>query len=94
MGVQPTPKQASNIRQRVARTKEPVDFAEAWTDNFVSNKFGAATTRWEKLQDRVKRGVGNPCPLLLVGLPASFVVFDQAKVETLEDDPDGVRSDR
>jgi hypothetical protein len=25
--------------------------------------------------DRVTRGVGNPCPLLLIGLPASIVAF-------------------
>lgn len=80
-GVVPTPKQRANILKRVSRDKEPVPFADAWTDNFVSNKFGQATTHWEKLIHRVKRGVGNPCPLLLIGLPASIVVFDKAKVD-------------
>lgn len=80
-GVVPTPKQRANILKRVNRSKDPVPFAEAWTDNFVSNKFGQATTHWEKLIHRVERGVGNPCPLLLIGLPASIVVFDEAKVE-------------
>jgi Restriction endonuclease BglII len=88
VGVTPTPKQAKNIRQRVERAREPVGFADAWTDNFVSNKFGAATTHWEKLQARVERGVGNPCPLLLIGLPASIVVFDEAAVEQLDEEPD------
>ncbi len=87
-GITPTPKQLLNIKQRVERAREPVDFTRAWTDNFVSNKFGAATTHWEKLQSRVARGVGNPCPLLLIGLPASIVVFDDARVEPLEDEPD------
>ena len=27
--------------------------------------------------DRVDRGVGNPCPLLLIGLPDSIVTFEQ-----------------
>ena len=27
------------------------------------------------LMDRVTRGVGNPCPLVLIGLPASIVHF-------------------
>lgn len=85
-GVTPTPKQVRSIQQRVSRPKEPVAFADAWTDNFVANKFGAATTHWEKLQARVARGVGNPCPLLLIGLPASIVVFDEARVEQLDDD--------
>ena len=43
---------------------------------------------WDKLMHRVKRGVGNPCPLLLIGLPAAIVVFDEAKVDQLsESDP-------
>jgi len=94
LGVLPTPKQIRNIRQRVEREQDPVDFADAWTDNFVSNKFGAATTHWEKLQARVARGVGNPCPLLLIGLPASIVVFDNARVEPLDEDSDDLKADR
>ncbi len=86
-GIMPTPKQIHQIRQRVERTREPVSFADAWTDNFVSNKFGAATTHWDKLQARVTRGVGNPCPLLHIGLPASIVMFDDAVVEQLDDEP-------
>lgn len=84
-GIFPTPKQCANILKRVNREKEPVPFADAWTDNFVSNKFGQATTHWAKLIHRVERGVGNPCPLLLIGLPASIVVFDDAKVDQVED---------
>ena len=92
LGVTPTPKQVRNIKQRVERARDPVDFGDAWTDNFVSNKFGAATTHWEKLQARVARGVGNPCPLLHVGLPASIVVFDSAQVEQLDEELDSPMS--
>lgn len=84
-GVTPTPKQKTSIQARVDRG---VPFAEAWTDNFVSNKFGAATTHWEKLQARVTRGVGNPCPLLNIGLPASIVVFDPGPVEQIDEEPE------
>lgn len=91
-GIVPTPKQRANILKRVERTANPVDFADAWTDNFVSNKFGQATTHWDKLQHRVKRGVGNPCPLLLIGLPSSMVVFDQAKVEQQSEDDLGAEA--
>lgn len=87
-GITPTPKQLKNIRTRVERARDPVALADAWTDNFVSNKFGQATTHWDKLQARVSRGVGNPCPLLLIGLPAEVVVFDAAVVEQLEDEPE------
>jgi Restriction endonuclease BglII len=86
VGVTPTPKQRKNIAKRVERTKDPIPFAVAWTDNFVSNKFGQATTHWIKLMDRVGRGVGSPCPLLLIGLPASIVVVDDAQVEAFDDD--------
>jgi Restriction endonuclease BglII len=87
-GVTPTPKQVNSIRTRAERDRDPVRFADAWTNNFVSNKFGAATTHWEKLQARVARGVGNPCPLLHIGLPASIVIFDAAVVEPLEAEPE------
>lgn len=85
-GCVPTPKQRANVLKRVGRDKEPIPFADAWTDNFVSNKYGQATTHWDKLIHRVRRGVGNPCPLLLIGLPASMIRFDAATVDTLEDD--------
>lgn len=48
-------------------------FVDAWLDLFLSDKFGKATTHWAKLDDRVKRGVGNPCPLLLIGIPESVL---------------------
>lgn len=63
-------------RQRDAVQKlidQQIPFAEAFSKHFVSDKFGAATTHWQKLKDRIDRGVGNPCPLLLIGLPASIV---------------------
>lgn len=71
---------------RTARQKKEVDkriknagvsFEEAWATHFVSDKYGAATTHWAKLEDRVHRGVGNPCPLVLIGLPAGIVTFDE-----------------
>tara|TARA_R110002033_G_scaffold29586_29_gene66233 strand:+ start:874 stop:1614 length:741 start_codon:yes stop_codon:yes gene_type:complete len=48
-------------------------FVEAWAKKFVSDKYGVATTHWSKLIDRISRGVGNPCPLVLIGLPASII---------------------
>lgn len=85
-GYTPTPKQKANVLKRVNREKDPIPFQSAWTDNFVSNKYGQATTHWTKLEDRVDRGVGNPCPLLLIGLPKSIVRFDTALVEELEEE--------
>lgn len=66
-GVQPT------VRQEKAVLNAGGVFADEWAKVFVRDKFGAATTHWAKLQDRIKRGVGNPCPLLLVGIPAAVI---------------------
>jgi hypothetical protein len=92
-GVTPTPKQRANILRRVDRNKDPISFSEAWVDNFVSNKFGQATTHWDKLLHRVERGVGNPCPLLLIGLPSTIVVFDDSQVDQLFDEDQGGEED-
>lgn len=81
IGLNPTRRQVRDVMKRVTRVRNPVPFRDAWVDHFVSDKFGAATTHWNKLQDRVKRGVGNPCPLLLVGLPASIVTFGESQAE-------------
>jgi hypothetical protein len=37
-----------------------------------------------KLEDRVQRGVGNPCPLVLIGLPDSIVTFHEGKAALVE----------
>jgi hypothetical protein len=76
IGLNPTPRQRRLVTERVGRTKNPFEFAVAWTDSFVSDKYGEATTHWRKLIDRITRGVGNPCPLLLIGLPDSVVRFE------------------
>ncbi|QQA43768.1 BglII/BstYI family type II restriction endonuclease [Pelagovum pacificum] len=65
-----TAAQRRNVATQVARG---VPFGEAFSRNFVTSKFGIATTHWAKLEDRVRRGVGNPCPLLLIGLPESIL---------------------
>jgi len=62
-------------RDLIAHAAEQHGFAEGWARKFVADKFGEATTHWRKLEDRVRRGVGNPCPLLLIGLPLEMVIF-------------------
>ncbi len=74
-GYSPTARQKKAISDLVLRGNNPLDFREAFTRKFVSDKFGEATTHWRKLEDRVQRGVGNPCPLLLIGLPDTIVTF-------------------
>jgi Restriction endonuclease BglII len=70
--VNPTARQRRGVEERVKRGAQ---FAEVWSAAFVGDKFGESTTHWRKLQDRVQRGVGNPCPLLLIGLPAEIITF-------------------
>jgi hypothetical protein len=83
-GYEPTPRQRREITKRTARTRSPLSFCEAFVAQFVSDKFGEATTHWRKLEDRVRRGVGNPCPLVLLGLPASIVTFEEDEATVRE----------
>ena len=63
----PTPLQRGMVRA------EGDGFVEEWSRRFVQDKFGSATTHWNKLIERIDRGVGNPCPLVLIGIPASSI---------------------
>jgi hypothetical protein len=70
-GVEPTRRQRGLVEKMVANGQA---FALAWARVFVSDKFGEATTHWDKLDVRVRRGVGNPCPLLLIGIPEQVLI--------------------
>ena len=75
----PTPRQVASFSTRM---KGGICFEEAWAKLFVADKFGEATTHWRKLEDRVKRGVGNPCPLLLLGIPGSVVQVPPIEIKS------------
>ena len=60
-------------RQRGMVGAVGADFVNEWARHFVQDKFGSSTTHWNKLQERIERGVGNPCPLLLIGIPAASI---------------------
>ena len=51
-------------------------FEEAFSNQFVSDKFGESTTHWKKLQEKVHRGAGGSCPLVLVGWPKGIIEED------------------
>ena len=70
--INPTPRQIAIVEKKA---RAGGDFAEAWASAFCADKFGQATTHWRKLEDRVRRGVGNPCPLLLIGIPIGAIDF-------------------
>ncbi len=70
-GVDPTRRQQRIVNQRI---QSGATFQAAWADAFCADKYGQATTHWRKLEDRISRGVGNPCPLLLIGIRESVVV--------------------
>jgi hypothetical protein len=80
-GYDPTTRQRAAILKRMeaTRTRGELTFREVFVSKFVADKFGEATTHWRKLEDRVHRGVGNPCPLVLIGLPDSIVTFGEAE---------------
>lgn len=80
-GYDPTARQRAAIAKRMQATKTrgEMSFREVFVNKFVADKFGEATTHWRKLEDRVHRGVGNPCPLVLIGLPDSIVTFGESE---------------
>jgi hypothetical protein len=91
VGIDRAKRQKNDISRRVTRG---ATFGDAWASSFCQDKYGAATTHWRKLEDRVHRGVGNPCPLLLIGLPSSIVtVGENLSVEAIaEGDENAIAS--
>jgi hypothetical protein len=88
-GYNPTRRQRKAIEDRMARSTAGNRLRDAFVPVFVADKFGEATTHWAKLEHRIARGVGNPCPLVLVGLPDTIVTFHEghaalAEVEAAE----------
>lgn len=70
-GMKPrTGRQRDAVARQIAEGRS---FADAFSRSFVADKFGPSTTHWQKLRDRIARGVGSPCPLLLIGLPPGAV---------------------
>ena len=87
LGLSPTRRQHEDVERRM---RSGISFGEAWARSFVQDKYGAAMTHWRKLEDRVRRGVGNPCPLLLVGLPSSVITFgENLDVEAIAEGEEG-----
>ena len=64
-------------RQRRMVRAEGDEFIKTWAPRFVQDKFGSATTHWNKLRERIERGVGNTCPLLLIGIPTVSIYQDR-----------------
>lgn len=83
-GYNPTRRQRKAIEDRMSRSTAADPLRDAFVPVFVADKFGEATTHWAKLEDRIRRGVGNPCPLVLIGLPDSIVTFDEGKAALAE----------
>lgn len=67
----PSSRFVATTKARVAATGRP--FAEVWAEGFCSDKYGQATTHWRKLQARIQRAVGNPCPLLMIGISEGVI---------------------
>ena len=83
-GYTPTRRQRKAIEDRMARSAATNPLRDAFVAVFVADKFGEATTHWAKLEDRIRRGVGNPCPLVLIGLPDSIVTFHEGQAALAE----------
>lgn len=60
-------------------------FEDGWAHVFVKDKFGEATTHWRKLEARIQRGVGSPCPLVLIGIPLDCLTSDEGDLNSFLD---------
>jgi hypothetical protein len=87
-GYTPTRRQRKAIEDRMSRVASATPLRDAFVPVFVADKFGEATTHWAKLADRIARGVGNPCPLVLIGLPDSIVTFHEGQAALAEVEAD------
>ena len=55
--------------QREQLRNMSLEDAASWLANKAfQSKYGQATTHWSKLMDRIDRGLGDPCPLILIGV--------------------------
>jgi len=81
LGIVLTAAHTKDVSRRFTRSN---DFAASWVSTFVASKFGEASTHWRKLMDRVSRGVGSPCPLLLIGYPGEVITFAAPKSDAEE----------
>jgi hypothetical protein len=81
LGIILTAAHKKDVSRRFSRNN---DFAASWVSTFVASKFGEASTHWRKLMDRVSRGVGSPCPLLLIGYPGEVITFAAPKSDAEE----------
>lgn len=70
-GISPTRRQRDETM--LITERRGLSFSEGWAQFFTSDKFGSATTHWDKLRTRLDRGVGSPCPIVAIGIPLSCV---------------------
>lgn len=52
----------------------PDKFLDEVATQLCNSKYGTATTHMDKLLTRIGRGVGNPCPLILIGIGKDRVI--------------------
>lgn len=64
-----------DIKQLLENPKE--DAIKKIATKLFFSKYGTSTTHMEKLHLRLERGVGNPCPLVLIGIGKERVILDQ-----------------
>ena len=93
-GYSPTPRQRAFITKQTTRPKNPLAFRDSFAAKFTADKFGEATTHWRKLEDRIHRGVGNPCPMVYIGLPDNIITFHEGKAALAEVAPEEADEDQ
>jgi hypothetical protein len=62
------------MKKAIAQIPDRKKRLERIAQSAFSSKYGASTTHWGKLQEHLDRGMGAPCPLVLIGIGADQLV--------------------
>ena len=58
------------LKAKIAKISDPKKRLETISRDAFAYKYGATTTHWGKLVERLDRDMGAPCPLVLIGIGA------------------------
>lgn len=65
---------SSALKARIGKILNPQKRLETISRDAFAYKYGATTTHWGKLKERLDREMGAPCPLVLIGIGAERLI--------------------
>ena len=84
LGIRADPEAAGGHDQAAGKQTKSARFCWCVQQVVCSTSSGKSTTHWRKLEERIQRGLGSPCPLLLIGLPSSVITLHEGRAALAE----------